>query len=108
VDVFLEKVRADPEIEKFFIGMGTDTRNQSRQKNKNLLCYNTGGPCTKINRPLKQAHAGLGLTDKDFYIVVDHLSTTLKECKVPQREYDEVMTNVSGLRSYMVDVKEKR
>ena len=70
VDVFLEKVWADPEIERFFIGMGTDTRNQLRQKNKNLLCYNTGGPCKKINRPLKQAHAGLGLTDKDFDIVV--------------------------------------
>ena len=88
--------------------MGTDTRNQLRQKNKNLLCHNTGGPCKKINRPLKLAHEGLGLTDKDFDIVVGHLSTTLKEFKVPQREYDEVMTKVSGLRSYIVEVKEKK
>ena len=35
------------------------------KKNKNLLCFNTGGPCKKINRPLKFAHEGLGINDKE-------------------------------------------
>jgi hemoglobin len=104
VDVFLIKVWEDPVVGRYFIGMGTDTRNQLRQKNKNLMCANTGGPCKKINRPLKFAHEGLGITDAEFDIVGNHLVDTLKEFKVPQREHDELMKKVWGLRSYVVEV----
>ncbi|GJL63338.1 MAG: hypothetical protein NPIRA04_19920 [Nitrospirales bacterium] len=103
VDEFLERIWDDPVVGRYFIGMGTDTRNQLRQKNKNLLCFNTGGPCKKINRPLELTHEGLGITDKEFDIVANHIAATLKEFKVPQKEFDEVMTKVGGLRPYVVD-----
>ncbi len=105
VDSFLDKVWNDHRISRFFVGMGTDTRNQLRQKNKNLMCHNTGGPCKKINRPLKLAHAGLGITEKEFYIVVDHLADTLKEFKVPTREQEEVMSKVRKLKPKIVESK---
>ena len=105
VDSFLDKVWNDPRISRFFVGMGTDTRNQLRQKNKNLMCHNTGGPCKKINRPLGVAHAGLGITEKEFYIVVDHLADTLKEFKVPAREQEEVMSKVRKLKPKIVESK---
>ena len=105
VDSFLDKVWNDPRISRFFVGMGTDTRNQLRQKNKNLMCHNTGGPCKKINRPLGVAHAGLGITEKEFYIVVDHLADTLKEFKVPAREQEEVMSKVRKLKPQIVESK---
>ncbi len=108
VDVFLVKVWEDPVVGRFFVGMGTDTRNQLRQKNKNLMCANTGGPCKKINRPLGEAHVGLGITDKEFDIVAGHLVTTLKEFKVPQIEFDELMTKVGGLRDYVVEARIKK
>ncbi len=108
VDVFLVKVWDAPVVDRYFVGMGTDTRNQLRQKNKNLLCANTGGPCKKINRPLGEAHVGLGITDAEFDIVAGHLGTTLKEFKVPQKEYDEVMTKVGGLRPYVVEHRIKK
>ena len=107
VDVFLVKVWEDPVVGRFFVGMGTDTRNQLRQKNKNLMCANTGGPCKKINRPLGEAHVGLGITDKEFDIVAGHLVTTLKEFKVPEKEFEELMTKVGGLRNYVVEARIK-
>jgi len=103
VDVFLQRVWDDPVVGRYFVGMGTDTRNSLRQKNKNLLCYNTGGPCKKINRPLDVTHNGLGITDKEFDIVVNHLAATLKDFKIPQREFEEVMAKVGNLRSYVVE-----
>ncbi len=105
VDAFLTRVWDDPIVGRFFVGMGTDTRDQLRQKNKNLLCFNTGGPCQKINRPLELTHKGLGITDKEFDIVVNHLAATLKEFKVPEREHDEVMAKIGNLRSYIVERK---
>lgn len=103
VDEFLERVWDDPVVGRFFVGMGTDTRTQLRQKNKNLLCFNTGGPCRKINRPLNVTHRGLGITDQEFDIVVNHLDQTLKDFKVPEKERQEVMTKVGKLRSYVVE-----
>jgi hemoglobin len=108
VDVFLTKVWEDPVVGRFFVGMGTDTRNQLKQKNTNLMCASTGGPCKTINRPLAEAHVGLGITDKEFDIVAGHLGTTLKEFKVPQKEYDELMTKVGGLRDYVVEGRIKK
>lgn len=108
VDVFLTKVWEDPIVGRFFVGMGTDTRNQLRQKNKNLICANTGGPCQKINRPLEITHAGLGITDKEFDIVVGYTGETLKEFKVPHKEYDELMTKVGNLRNYVVEARIKK
>ena len=107
VDRFLEKVWNDPEISRFFIGMGTDTRNQLRQKNKNLMCHDTGGPCKIISRPLEVAHAGLGITEKEFNIVVNHLASTLKEFKVPKPEHEELMAKVRKLKPYIVETKAK-
>lgn len=108
VDVFLTKVWEDPVVGRFFVGMGTDTRNQLKQKNTNLMCASTGGPCKTINRPLAEAHVGLGITDKEFDIVADYLGTTLKEFKVPQKEYDELMGKVGGLRDYVVEARIKK
>jgi hemoglobin len=105
VDVFLQRVWDDPVVGRYFMGMGTDTRDKLRQKNKNLLCHNTGGPCQKINRPLDLTHEGLGITDKEFDIVVNHLGATLKDFKIPEREHHEVMAKVGTLRSYIVEQK---
>ncbi len=108
VDVFLTKIWDDPVVGRFFVGMGTDTRNKLRQKNKNLLCFNTGGPCRKINRPLDVVHVGLNITDSEFDIVVNHLGDTLKEFKVPEKEYAEVMKKFGGLRPYVVEKRIKK
>ncbi len=83
-----------------FVGMGTDSRDQLRQKNKNLLYFNTGGLCQKINRPLELTHRDLGITDKEFDIVANHLAATLKEFNVPKREYEEVMAKIGKLQPY--------
>src|SRR5215467_9207763 len=57
VDDFADRLFADPKIGKYFVGMGTDTRDMFKQKNKNLVCNVTGGPCKVISRPAKTVHA---------------------------------------------------
>ena len=59
---FAEKLFIDPEVGSFFKGMGTDTRKSFIQKNINLICNVTGGPCKIISRNAKTVHAGLGIT----------------------------------------------
>ncbi|MEX2493028.1 MAG: hypothetical protein WD425_14850 [Nitrospirales bacterium] len=65
-------------------------------------------PAKTINCPLDQAHVGLGIIAKEFDIVAGHVGTTLKECKVPPKEYDELMTKVGDLRDYVVEARIKK
>lgn len=103
VDEFADRLFADPAIGKFFAGMSTDSRAGFKQKNKNLVCNVTGGPCQVISRPAKQAHAGLGIREKDFQIVVDHLVATLLKFKVPDREKKELLDIIGTLKKDIVE-----
>ncbi len=103
VDDFAAKLFEDPRIAQFFRGMGDDTRQQFRQKNKNLVCNVTGGPCKIISRPAKVIHGGLGITEKEFNIVVQHLVDTLDKFKVPAAEKSELLEIIGSLKPDIVE-----
>jgi hemoglobin len=103
VDDFADSLFADSRINQFFVGMSDDTRKSFKQKNKNLLCNATGGPCQVISRPADQAHHGLGITGGDFKVVVGHLTETLNNFKVPAREQGEVFAIIFSLQPKIVD-----
>jgi len=102
VNDFANKLFVDPQVGSFFKGMGTDTRNSFIQKNINLVCNVTGGPCKVISRPAKTVHAGLGITEKDFNIVVNHLVDTLNKYKVPTAEKEELLAIIGTLKPDIV------
>ena len=77
INDFAPKLFTDPKVGPFFKGMGTDTRQSFIQKNINLACNVTGGPCKIISRSAKTVHGGLGITEADFNVVAQHLVDTL-------------------------------
>ena len=82
--------------------MGTDTRKSFIQKNINLVCNVTGGPCKIISRDAKVVHGGLGITEAEFNIVVNHLVDTLDKFKVPAEEKQELLSIIGSLKPDIV------
>ena len=107
VDDFAAKLFADPVVGKRFFGMGDDTRQGFRQKNKNLVCFVTGGPCKVISRPARVVHGGLGIKASEFDIVVNHLVDTLNKFEVPEKEQQELLTIIGTLRPDIVEVEDQ-
>ncbi len=105
VDDFANKLFNDPVVGARFFGMGDDTREAFRQKNKNLVCRVTGGPCKIISRSASQTHDGLGIKASEFAIVAQHLVDTLNKFKVPQKEHDELMAIIGSLRPDIVEIE---
>jgi len=103
VNDFAGKLFVDPDVGPFFKGMGTDTRQSFIQKNINLVCNVTGGPCKVISRDAKTVHAGLGITEKEFDIVANHLVDTLDAFKVPAKEKNELLSIIASLKPKIVD-----
>ncbi len=102
VNDFAEKLFIDPQVGPFFKGMGTDTRQSFIQKNINLVCNVTGGPCKIISRPARTIHTGLGITESDFNVVVNHLVDTLDKFKVPAKEKQELLAIIGSLKPDIV------
>jgi hemoglobin len=107
VDDFAGKLFVDPVVGARFFGMSDDSREGFRQKNKNLVCNVTGGPCKIISRSAATTHDGLGIKASEFDIVAQHLVDTLNKFKVPEKEHKELMAIIATLRPDIVEVEDK-
>jgi hemoglobin len=102
-DDFLGRLAADPGFSRFFVGHSADSIKRIRQHIVEELCSATGGPCAYVGRDMKTAHAGLGITDKDWDASVRLLVATLDKFSVPAKEKDEVLATVSTLKKDIVE-----
>ena len=107
VDDFAGKLFSDPVVGARFFGMSDDSREGFRQKNKNLVCNVTGGPCKIISRSAAKTHGGLSIKASEFDIVVQHLVDTLNKFKVPEKEHKELLAIIGTLRPDIVEVEDK-
>lgn len=102
-DDFLGRLAADQQFGRFFVGHSADSIKRIRQLIVDQLCAATGGPCVYTGRDMKTAHAGLGITDKDWDASVRLLVATLDKFSVPPKEKDEVLGAIGGLKKDIVD-----
>jgi hemoglobin len=101
-DDFVGRLASDPQLGRFFVGFSDDSKKLTRQRIVDFLCQTTGGPCAYTGREMKTVHTGLKITEQDWQISVKHLNATFDKFKVPQKERDEVLQAVSGLKPDIV------
>ena len=107
VDDFAAKLFDDPVVGVRFFGMSDDSREGFRQKNKNLVCFVTGGPCKIISRSAAVTHGGLGIKASEFDIVFNHLVDSLNTFQVPEQEQQELLAIVATLRPDIVEIEDQ-
>jgi len=98
VDIFYQKVLADPLLEGFFSDV--DMERQIR-KQRAFLTVAFGGAPRYDGRNLRSAHAHLverGLNDSHFDAVVRHLRSTLEQLGVAEPEVAEVAAIAESVR----------
>lgn len=98
VDIFYQKVLADPFISGFFDNVDMT---KQRAKQKAFLAYAFGAPVPYSGKDLTDAHAHLvaeGLNDGHFDAVAGHLQATLEELGVAPELIGEVMTIAASTR----------
>jgi hemoglobin len=103
VDLFYEKVMADPRTRPFFSDLDMTTQ---IQKQRSFLAWALGAPEQYKGRDLRTAHAKLvkerGLGDVHFDAVAEHLRATLVELQVPNNLIDEALSIVAGTRDQVL------
>lgn len=100
VDDFVGRVAADTRINGKF-----STANIPRLKTMlvDQICQASGGPCTYTGRDMKTAHAGMGISGKEFDALVGDLVTTLNKFKVGEREKNELLAALGPMKRDIVE-----
>ncbi|MDO8845620.1 MAG: group 1 truncated hemoglobin [Methylicorpusculum sp.] len=99
VDIFYRKVLSDFRINRFFDN--SDIEKQAA-KQKAFLTMAFGGPNNYTGTDMRTAHARfvkMGLNDSHFDAVMEHLSGTLRELKVPEELVAQVAAIAESTRS---------
>jgi hemoglobin len=104
-DDFAGRLATDKKLGKYFVGLSDDSMKRLRQHVVDFLCVATGGPCLYNGRDMKTVHTGLEITEEEWNISVDHLKATLAKFKVPEKETNEVLMAVGGLKKDIVEKK---
>lgn len=63
---------------------------------------NTGGPKVYIGRPMDKAHAHLGISNREFNVILHECKETFYQLGVGQKEIDDLMAGLEAQREKVV------
>lgn len=67
-----------------------------------LVCQATGGPCTYTGRTMKQSHAHLNITEREWQEMVRVFRQVLDQFNVPAAEQQELVAIVESTKADIV------
>jgi hemoglobin len=97
VDGFVTNALADPRIGPAFKALPAAKVGPLKSNIADFICDQTGGPCSYIGRPMKEAHKGMGLAKEDFDACNAALAKALDSAKVAPADKEQVMKLVQSL-----------
>lgn len=103
VTALYDRVWADPELGPYF---HLTDRAVQRQRMRELLLLALGEEAHVSLDALRAAHAGRGITHRQFSILAGHLADTLEELGFGGDEVDDVLAVVASARPAVVEAPE--
>ena len=101
VDIFYKKVLSDTTVSHFFTNTNIKTQ---AGKQKAFLAYAFGCPMGYTGKSMREAHAGMNITEAQFSSVAHHLVRSLEELNVPQDLINEVVDIALSVKDDIVGV----
>jgi hemoglobin len=99
----LLRLRADPQLGRFWAHRGEDGIKREKQLLIDFLCASAGGPTYYRGRDMVLTHRGMRINESDWNAFVGHAAATLAKFQVPQAEQREVVAFVQGLKKEIVE-----
>ena len=81
----------DPLLKDYWKGKSEGRAFKRIASYRRLLGSAAGGPAFYSGRDMKTAHTGLGITEREWDLFLDHSRAMLDHLQVPAREQDEVL-----------------
>jgi hemoglobin len=102
-DDLLGRLLNDPLLKDYWKGKSAESLRKDRQLIVDFLVSAAGGPAFYTGRDMKTAHTGIGITEHEWELFLEHTRAMLEHLDVAPREQDDVLGFLIGLK---VDVVE--
>jgi hemoglobin len=99
VDEFYARVLADATLAPMFGGIEME---RLRQHQVRFFAFALGGPNVYRGRSMREAHAGMNISEAQFGAVAGHLSDALAVCGVSPEMIETVIGQVAQLQGDVV------
>ena len=99
----LSRLRADPQLGRFWAHRGEDGITREKQLLIDFLCASAGGPMYYRGRDMTLTHRGMRISDSDWNVFLGHAAATLAKFQVPEAEQRDVVAFVQGLKRECVE-----
>jgi hemoglobin len=100
VDEFYVRVVDDPLLKRYFDGVDmTNLKTHQRL----FVAAALGGPQEYYGRSMSEAHTGMGITGREFDLVVGHLADALAVCGVPAETIGTIASALAPLKAQIVE-----
>ena len=103
-DDLLPRLENDAQLGRFWANRGDDGIAREKQLLVDYLCANAGGPLLYTGRDMLTSHRGMGVTESDWQLLIQHLKATLSGFQVPQQEQDDVLAFIDTTKADIVGV----
>jgi hemoglobin len=100
VDTLSRRLTGDGRLAPYFARLDLETL---RRHQVAFLDAALGGPHAYRGATLRRAHLGLGISARDFGLLLDHLAAALGACAVPEELRAEVLARVAAWRGEVVE-----
>jgi hemoglobin len=94
----LPRLRADPQLGRFWAHRGEDGIMREKQLLIDFLCASAGGSIYYRGRDMTLTHRGMRISDSDWNVFLGHAAATLAKFQVPEAERREVVAFVQSLK----------
>jgi hemoglobin len=97
----LPRLRADPQLGRFWAHRGEHGVKREKQLLIDLLCASAGGPTYYRGGDMLLCHRGMRISESDWNVFLGHAAAILAKFQMPADEQDEVvgLSKVSRRRS---------
>ncbi|MBL4781494.1 MAG: group 1 truncated hemoglobin [Porticoccaceae bacterium] len=96
-------LQSDAQLERFWAYRGDDGIAREKQLLIDYLCSMTGGPVYYRGRDMKLSHQGMGISESDWSVFLEHAGATMSSLGLAKQECDQVVDFVLGLKADIVD-----
>ena len=103
VNDFVDRLATDERIKGYFDGVDLP---HLKKMLSDQICEASGGPCHYTGKDMKTMHAGMGVTQAAFDILVGDLAASMTKYNVGKAEQDEVVSVLGPMSKDIVE-KEK-
>ncbi|HRI66047.1 MAG TPA: group 1 truncated hemoglobin [Polyangium sp.] len=99
----LGRLRADPQLGRFWAHRGEDGIQREKQLLIDFLCANAGGPMYYRGRDMVITHRGMRISESDWNVFLGHAAETFRKFAVPAAEQNDVVAFVQSLKKDIVE-----